>query len=1087
MIFNIRVKGNSAFGYIGLIDINYTTPCKASYSTTNIELCSSQLPFEWNGINYTTSGTYTKYFNNSIGCDSIATLVLNVKQPTSSINTVAICESQLPYNWNGADYNQSGIYVSHFLNTAGCDSTATLALTVNANSASTTIITICDNQTPYNWNDQYYSNSGIFTKTLTNAAGCDSIATLALTVNNSSASTTTIIICDNQTPYNWNDQSYSNSGIYTKTLTNAAGCDSIATLALAINNSSTSTTTITICNNQTPYNWNDQSYSNSGIYTKTLTNAAGCDSIATLALTVNNSSTSTTTISICNNQTPYNWNGQSYSNSGIYTKTLTNATGCDSIATLALTVNNSSTSTTTTTICANQTPFNWNGQSYYNSGTYTKMLINAKGCDSTLTLNLTVTALPQLNIGVDTTVSILSAPFQLTGNPSGGTFSGIGVSNNVFSPSVSGLGTFTITYFYTNPITGCSNSISKRIIVTCSFSVGSAIIGNTNACMNMGTGDSAVYSIAATDAVTYSWSVSNTTTMGISPIRNGNSVKIKYATTFTTGTITLIITGCNGNSITRTLSISKVIPNAPTTTGASSCGTGNVTLSSSIVTGQTTNWYSAATGGTLLLTGSSTYTTPLITATSTYYAQAITPGCVSATRTATIATINAIPSAVTTTTTAAKCSPDTLTISATAANGFTIDWYADSTSTTVIQSGIITGINKFATPFINSTKNYWAVQRNLTTGCRSAIRKKVTATINVKPSAPTVTNGSICGSGKVTLSAVAPTNPAGTVAWYNVTSGGTSLSTATSYNTPNLSTTTTYYVEAKITATGCISASRSSVVASINSIPTAPVAVGGTGCGTSSVSISATTAVSGTIDWYSAASNGTLLRSGSLTYTTPVISATTTYYATARNSLTGCISSSRTPVTATIKAILAAPTTLSGLTSICSIVGKNIGTTYTATAVTGATSYVWTIPTGAVIDSGSNGLKIKVRFNTAGTNDSIFVRASNGCLGNKKGLKLITTGCATTAKGLYTESDFSEPLIANLFPIPTMNSFFLKIKSTSSEIVKIKISDLLGRSIQSIQSDPYSTIEFGKALKPGTYIVEITQGAGQKILRAVKL
>src|SRR5262249_40926384 len=151
-----------------------------------------------------------------------------------------------------------------------------------------------------------------------------SIATLNLTVNNAVTSTTDVTICQSQLPYSWNGQSYSAAGSYTVTLTDNSGCDSIATLNLTVNNAVTSTTDVTICQAQLPYSWNGQSYSAAGTYSVTLTNVAGCDSIATLNLTVNNAVTSTTDVTICQSQLPYSWNGQSYSSAGSYSVTLTN-------------------------------------------------------------------------------------------------------------------------------------------------------------------------------------------------------------------------------------------------------------------------------------------------------------------------------------------------------------------------------------------------------------------------------------------------------------------------------------------------------------------------------------------------------------------------------------------------------------------------------------------------------------------------------------------------------------------------------------------------------------------------------------------
>lgn len=529
-------------------------------------------------------------------------------------------------------------------------------------------------------------------------------------------------------------------------------------------------------------------------------------------------------------------------------------------------------------------------------------------------------------------------------------------------------------------------------------------------------------------------------------------------------------------------------PVAPVGSGASICGSGTATISATPATNEVVDWYSASTGGTLLLAGSNSYSTPSLTATTTYYAASRNASCSSATRTAVTATINALPAAVTTVVNATKCGSDTSTISATATTGNTINWYADSTKLSLLQSGTVTGVNKFITPVLSSTTLYWAVQKSLTSGCLSAASKRVTTTINPRPAAPAVTSGSRCGTGTVVLRATAPTSPAGTVAWYAAATGGTSLSTSTSYTTPSLISTTNYYVEAKTTSTACVSATRSVATATINAIPAVPIAAGASRCGTGTVTISATPASGLTVDWYSASTGGTALLSGSTSYTTPSLTATKSYYAAARNATTTCVSATRTTVTATVTTVLAAPSTLTGTTSICSIVGTATSTTYTASAVTGATSYTWTIPSGAVIDSGSNGLKIKVRFITAGTNDSIYVQANNGCLGTKKVLKLVTTGCATTpfAKNIpFLNNQTNLNLI--LYPNPTSNSVHLKINSSVNEQAEVKIMDLQGRLIRSSYINSNELKSFGGDLKPGIYIIKVTQGNQVTTSRFIKI
>lgn len=104
---------------------------------------------------------------------------------TSSISNLSICPSALPYTWNGLNFTAAGTQTKTGLtNAAGCDSTATLNLTVKSTSSSTANLTICANQLPYSWNGLSFTAAGTKTKTgLTNSANCDSSATLNLTVN----------------------------------------------------------------------------------------------------------------------------------------------------------------------------------------------------------------------------------------------------------------------------------------------------------------------------------------------------------------------------------------------------------------------------------------------------------------------------------------------------------------------------------------------------------------------------------------------------------------------------------------------------------------------------------------------------------------------------------------------------------------------------------------------------------------------------------------------------------------------------------------------------------------------------------------
>jgi hypothetical protein len=113
-------------------DIGSYEYCPSTSSITNISICSSASPYTWNGVNYTTSGTKIYTSTNSQGCDSIATLNLSINVPTSSADSITINSSQLPYSWNGLTFNAAGTQTAHLTNAAGCDSAASLTLSVTA-------------------------------------------------------------------------------------------------------------------------------------------------------------------------------------------------------------------------------------------------------------------------------------------------------------------------------------------------------------------------------------------------------------------------------------------------------------------------------------------------------------------------------------------------------------------------------------------------------------------------------------------------------------------------------------------------------------------------------------------------------------------------------------------------------------------------------------------------------------------------------------------------------------------------------------------------------------------------------------------
>ena len=90
----------------------------------------------------------------------------------------------------------------------------------------------------------------------------------------------------------------------------------------------------------------------------------------------------------------------------------------------------------------------------------------ATGCSASASVVVTVNnTLPSVNAGSYSDVCVDGSSVTLVGSPSGGTFSGTGVTGNSFSPSTAGAGTKTITYTYTANGNGCTNSATTTIVV----------------------------------------------------------------------------------------------------------------------------------------------------------------------------------------------------------------------------------------------------------------------------------------------------------------------------------------------------------------------------------------------------------------------------------------------------------------------------------------------------------------------------------------------------------------------------------------------------------------------------------------------
>ena len=147
-----------------------------------------------------------------------------------------------------------------------------------------------------------------------------------------------------------------------------------------------------------------QTVTTSGMYMDTIPNTQCGDSILTINVTINNNTSSSPALTVCNSYIAPN--GDTYTSSQIINYTIPNAAGCDSLISLNLTVLNPTSSITETSCGAYTSP---SGMVVTTSQVFTDVIPSVDGCDSTITIDLTI-------VEIDSSVSFTTGDTTLLAN-----------------------------------------------------------------------------------------------------------------------------------------------------------------------------------------------------------------------------------------------------------------------------------------------------------------------------------------------------------------------------------------------------------------------------------------------------------------------------------------------------------------------------------------------------------------------------------------------------------------------------------------------------------------------------------------------
>jgi len=558
--------------------------------------------------------------------------------------------------------------------------------------------------------------------------------------------------------------------------------------------------------------------------------------------------------------------------------------------------------------------------------------ITSTGCSLSNPVTITVNALPAAAAGVNSTIcagqsasiggaAVSGSSYTWVSNPSG-------FSTTASSASVSPATTtaYTITETNSNSCVA-SNSVTVTVnalpaaLVASSSSIcpgntvsigGTAVTGSSYSWVSNPTGFSSTSSnpsVSPTSTTSYtlteinanSCSASNSLTITVNPIPSanagspaticaGNSIQIggsavlgnTYAWTATSGftstssnpvvipstttTYTLVESVSSGCSNTHSVTITvNALPAANAGSTSAICSGKSVSIGAAAVSGDTYSWTSNPSG--YSSTASSASVTP--TATTVYYLTEKNPTTRCSNTNSVLITVNPLPAAYAGSAVAVCSGSPVTSIGGTSVTGDAYSW----SPTTGLSSATVSN----PTVNLSATTTYTLTETISATGCTNS--NSVTATYNTSPAASTGVSQAICAGSSASIGASAVSGD--TYSW-SPASGLSSPSVSSPTASP--STTTTYALTEKVSATGC--ATTNTITITVNALPAANVGANPTipVCLGSSTTIGGASVLGSLYTWTSKPKGFTS------TVSNPTISPldTTVYTLTEKSVITGC-------------------------------------------------------------------------------------------------------------------------------------------------------------------------------------------------------
>lgn len=469
------------------VSVNNATICDGDNATLIGTPSTSGGTYDWFTTGETTIAISVSPSTTSIydlvytlnGCPSMtATGVVTVNPTFSTSESMSVCSGTTVTYPDGSTevITAPTSHINNLVAVNTCDSIVTTNVTLSASFVSSESVTACEgaSYTYPDGNSETITASTSHINNLTSTLGCDSTVTTNLTMISSFTGGESVSICDgdNITYPDGNTETITASTSHVNNLNSIDGCDSTVTTNVTMVAGYATSESVSVCDGaiHTYPDGSSETITTSTSHVSSLSSTLGCDSLVTTNVTMVSDFATSESVSVCNgaSYTYPDGSSETITASTSHVSALSSTIGCDSVVTTNVTMASSFTTSETIAVC--------DGDSYtYPDGTvsanvttnesHVSILVANGGCDSIVTTNVTVDALP------DNTTTLTGN--TLNSNQLGATYQWLdcddgnspinGETNQSFVPSING------SYAVQVTLNGCTSTSACTIINTIGF------------------------------------------------------------------------------------------------------------------------------------------------------------------------------------------------------------------------------------------------------------------------------------------------------------------------------------------------------------------------------------------------------------------------------------------------------------------------------------------------------------------------------------------------------------------------------------------------------------------------------------------